>query len=142
MREEWEEYAPKLEPWKPFSPDGPALKELSDRGDLWIAVARVNGAMAAYLFWSFGRDLESKGHWIASQGLWFASRRFAGLQLGVKLLRWSLEDFRGRTGVPIELDLHAMTFGSGKRLDSLFRRLGARPLRIHWSLKLEPKDCS
>lgn len=139
LREEYEEHKDLLDLWKPHLPDFEALTEMARRAALVILVARVNGAMAGYLWWTLDVDVESKGHVIYRQGPLYVAKRFAKHGLGVKMLRLSLRRIEASISAPVELDLHHPPVGRGLRLDSLFRRLGAREVARHYRLKVEPK---
>ena len=60
---------------------------------------------------------------------------------GLRLFKESLRDMQARYPQVRSLDLHCPPFGRGKRLELLFKRLGATPVAIHYRLDLpEPSN--
>jgi len=139
LREEFAEYAGKLGVWKPHEPDTAVLEFLVAQGRLVLATARVNGVIGAYLMWLVDADVESRGHTVYRQGPFYAGRRFAKHGLGAKLLRRSLRQIRAGTDVPVEVDLHHPPVGAGLRLGGFFQALGARPVAVHYRLRIDPR---
>jgi len=140
MQEEFNEYANALGLWKPHEPDTDILEALVQRGLLVLMVARVNGAVGAYLWWVVDRDVESKGHTIYRQGPFYAATRFAKYSLGMKLLRRSLEMIRRNVVGSVEVDLHHPPTGRGAQLEKIFTAMGAREVATHYRLRVSQKD--
>lgn len=139
MQEEFNEYAGILGLWKPHAPDIGILEALVQRNLLVLMVARVNGAIGAYLGWIVDRDVESKGHTIYRQGPFYAAVRFAKYSLGVRLLRKSLQLIRCNVVGSVEVDLHHPPVGRGAQLGKLYEALGATKTDIHYRLKISRK---
>lgn len=99
----------------------PLFSVLDRMGALHIATARCNGRMFGYLMSVLSPSLESPDLLTAIQTPFFVAREFPGL--GMKLQRWAVTSLRER-GVG-EIYMRAGTRGSGPRLGSLYRRLGA-----------------
>jgi hypothetical protein len=102
-------------------------------GALQITTARSNGRMFGYLLTVIGPALESPDITSATNTFFYASREFPGL--GMKLQRASIEALRAR-GVT-EVLMRAGTRGSGPRLSTLYRRLGAQFCGDDYLLKLK-----
>lgn len=119
------------------SPDNYSLKNLPmmrllDRvGAMQITTARCNGRMFGYLMAVMCPSLESENVVSAMHTVFYASRDIPGL--GVRLQRWSVARLLEK-GVG-EIFLRAGTRGSGPRLGSLYRRLGAEDAGHLYMLK-------
>ena len=111
----------------------PMLRALDALGALSITTARCNGRMAGYLMAVYGPSLDSPDVTQAWNTIFFASDDFRGV--GMKLQRASLEALRAR-GVD-EVLMRAGVRGSGPRLGSLYRRLGAEDFGQVYRLQLE-----
>jgi GNAT superfamily N-acetyltransferase len=111
--------------------------ELMDRldraGVMQIITARSNGRMFGYLMTVFGPSLESVGGTEALNLTFFASPDFRGL--GMKLQRASAEALRKR-GIDAVF-LRAGVRGSGPRLGTLYRRMGAEDYGVMYKLDLK-----
>jgi hypothetical protein len=134
LREDYDEHKRVLRLWKPHEPDADILRELSLRGILLIAVARVNGSPKACCMWMLDVDLESKGSPMAHQGTFYATSVMTRLRLGLRLMTFSIAELR-RRGV-VEVELKHPVRGRGSRLSSLFLRMGARSANVTYLLKL------
>ena len=139
-RQEWEEYKGVLQLTREFALDEAKMAELSDNGFMHIYVARSNGALGGYLFWVLDYDLETSRS-LLRQGPWYVGRRHRMSISGLRLFKESLRDMQARYPQVRSLDLHCPPFGRGKRLELLFKRLGATPVAIHYRLDLpEPSN--
>ena len=127
------------------SPDDHARKNLSllqmldDTGGLQCLTARVNGRMFGYLMTVIGPSLESPDDLRGEHTTFFASPAIRGL--GMRLQRAALEKLRER-GVG-EVIMWAGQRGSGPRLGTFYRRLGAedferRLYKLNLELELMP----
>lgn len=99
----------------------PLMQKLEDIGCLQIMTARCNGKVFGYLMTVIAPSLESTETVTSVQTTFFASPLFKGL--GGKLQRASIEALRAK-GVN-EVQFHAGVRGSGPRMGTLYRRLGA-----------------
>jgi GNAT superfamily N-acetyltransferase len=121
------------------SPDDHARKNLSllqmldDTGGLQCLTARVNGRMFGYLMTVIGPSLESPDDLRGEHTTFFASPAIRGL--GMRLQRAALEKLRER-GVG-EVIMWAGQRGSGPRLGTFYRRLGAEDFGHLYKLNLE-----
>jgi len=98
------------------------LMQVLDRlGCMHIVTARSNGRMFGYLMSILSPSLEKRDLMTAVQTAFYVSPDFRGL--GPKMQRWSIDDLRSR-GVG-EIYMRAGTRGSGPRMGSLYRRMGA-----------------
>jgi hypothetical protein len=112
----------------------PMLRALDALGALSITTARSrNGLMHGYLMAVHGPSLDSPDVTQAWNTIFFASADCPGL--GMKLQRASLDALRAR-GVN-EVLMRAGMRGSGPRLGSFYRRLGAEDFGQVYRLQLE-----
>jgi hypothetical protein len=108
-------------------------ERLYDTGHLHTFTARSNGRMFAYLVSVIAPSLDSPDETLAEQTIFFADPNFPGL--GMKLQKAAIADLKAR-GVNRIL-MRAGHRGSGPRLGTLFRRLGAESFGNLYSLPLE-----
>ena len=134
-RQEWEEYRGVLQLTQEFCLDTTRMGLLYEQGLLHIYTARVNGAIAGYLLWVLDWDLEVSKSTLR-QGPWYVGRRFRASVSGLRLFENSLRELREKYPDISSLDLHCPPFGRGKRLELLFKRLGAKPVATHFRLDL------
>ena len=99
----------------------PLLQSLDDMGALQCLTARVNGRMFGYLMTVIGPSLDSPDVIQGEHTIFFASPDVR--HLGMRLQRAALEMLRQR-GVH-EVIMRAGHRGSGPRLGTFYRRLGA-----------------
>lgn len=99
----------------------PLLQALDDLGALQIMTARSNGRMFGYLMSVIAPSLDSPNVIQADHTIFFATPDVPGL--GMKLQRAALDALRAR-GVD-EVLMRAGHRGSGPRLGTFYRRLGA-----------------
>lgn len=99
----------------------PVLQAIDDLGFMQITTARSNGRMFGYLMTVISPSLDAPDVMDALHLPFFASPEFPGL--GMKLQRAAIDGLRAR-GVD-SLFMRAGTRGSGPRLGTLYRRLGA-----------------
>lgn len=97
------------------------MREMEQAGRLQITTGRCNGRMFGYLMATIGPSLEAPDRVSAAHTINFASPDMPGL--GMKMQRASIEALRNQ-GVD-EIFLHAGVRGSGPRMGTLFKRLGA-----------------
>jgi GNAT superfamily N-acetyltransferase len=120
------------------SPDDHALKNLpllellDDAGLLQTMTARSNGRMFGYLMTALGPTLDAEGVTQGWHTIFFVSPDMPGL--GMKLQRAALDGLRER-GVD-EVVMRAGHRGSGPRLGTFYRRLGAEPFGELYKLEL------
>lgn len=109
------------------APDGwtlkniPLMQQLHGAGRMQIMTARCNGRMVGYLVSLISPSMASEGIVSASHTTFFASPDFPGV--GMKLQRSALSTLKGK-GVD-EVFMQDGIRGSGGRLHSMYRRLGA-----------------
>jgi GNAT superfamily N-acetyltransferase len=111
----------------------PLIIRLDDLGALQILTARVNGRMFGYLMTVVAPSLDSPDIIQAEHTIFFASPAIRGL--GMRLQRAALEALRAR-GVTQVL-MRAGHRGSGPRLGTFYRRLGAEEFGQLYRLELE-----
>lgn len=111
----------------------PLLERLDDLGFLQCLTARCNGRMFGYLMSILGPSLDSQHQIEALHTIFFASPDAPGL--GMRLQRAAIEALRER-GVT-DLYLRAGHRGSGPRLGTLYRRLGAAEFGQLYRLELQ-----
>lgn len=99
----------------------PLMRTLHEAGSLQIMSARCNGRMFGYLVSILSPSLASPDLLTASHTTFFASPDFPGL--GLKLQRAALKPLRER-GVG-EIFMQAGLRGSGERIASIYKRMGA-----------------
>lgn len=121
------------------SPDNLAEKNLAllqaneDAGGLQVTVARSNGRVFGYLVTGIGPSAEAEGRLWACHSAFYASPDYPGL--GLKLQRKAAEGLRAR-GVH-EVVMRAGVRGSGERVSTLYRRIGAQPFGTFYHLDLQ-----
>lgn len=121
------------------SPDDHARKNISllecldDLGILHVLTARQNGRMFGYLMSVVAPSLDSPDIVQAEHTIFFASPAIRGL--GMRLQRAALDALRAR-GVN-HVIMRAGHRGSGPRLGSFYRRLGAEEFGQLYRLELE-----
>lgn len=111
----------------------PALQELDDVGALQIITARSNGRMFGYLMSVVVPSLDSPDLTVAEHTIFFASSAIRGL--GMKLQREALKALRERD-VDVVL-FRAGHRGSGPRLGTFYRRLGAEEFGQMYRMELK-----
>lgn len=99
------------------------MQALEDIGCLQVMTARSNGRMFGYLMTVMGPSLESRDLKMATHTTFYRDASFKGL--GTKLLKTS-NDALVSKGVS-EIHFRAGVRGSGPRLGSLYKRMGAEP---------------
>ena len=119
-------------PGDQFKKNLPLFQALSKLGMLQITTARSNGRMFGYLMTVIAPSLDAEGVTMAENAMFFASPDAPGL--GMRLQRASIEALRAR-GVQ-EVQLRAGIRGSGPRLGTIYRRLGAEHFGELYRLKL------
>jgi len=110
----------------------PLLRSLDSIGALQIMTARSNGRIFGYLMSIVAPSLDSPDMTIAEHTIFFASPDIRGL--GMKLQRAALDALRSR-GVDDVL-MRAGVRGSGPRLGTIYRRLGAEDFGQLYRLSL------
>jgi GNAT superfamily N-acetyltransferase len=111
----------------------PLLQLLDDVGMMQCLTARANGRMFGYLMTLVAPSMDSPDVIQGEHTLFFASPAIRGL--GMRLQRAALETLRKR-GVH-EVIMRAGHRGSGPRLGTFYRRLGAEPFGQMYRLQLE-----
>lgn len=109
------------------------MRHLNDLGALQILTARSNGRMFGYLLTIISPSLEARDLTTAIPTAFYASPEFPGL--GMKLQRESLARLR-EMGVG-EVFFRAGPRGSGPKLATMYRRLGAQDDGQIFRMKLE-----
>jgi GNAT superfamily N-acetyltransferase len=109
------------------------LQWLDDGGELQCLTARCNGRMFGYLMSVICQSLDAPGERHAMHTIFFASPTIPGL--GMRLQRAAIAELRKR-GVN-ELQMRASHRGSGPRLGTFYRRLGAEEFGQLYRLRLE-----
>jgi GNAT superfamily N-acetyltransferase len=110
----------------------PLLAELDDIGALQCLTARIQQRMVGYLMTVIGPSLDAPDKIIGEHTIFFASPDVRGL--GMRLQRAALDALRAR-GVD-EVTLRAGHRGSGPRLGTFYRRLGAEPFGNLYRLEI------
>jgi len=110
----------------------PLLQTLDDAGMLQTITARMNGRMFGYLMTVVGPTLDAPDVRQGWHTIFFASPDMPGL--GMRLQRAALEALRER-GVD-EVIMRAGHRGSGPRLGTIYRRLGAEDFGQLYRLEL------
>jgi hypothetical protein len=113
----------------------PLMKSIYDAGFMQIVTARSNGRMFGYLMTVIAPSLTSAGKTTAASTTFYASPDAPGL--GLKLQRANAKILKER-GVD-HVMLQAGSRGSGPRLATMFKRLGAQDDGQMFRLQLE--DC-
>lgn len=111
----------------------PILERLDELGALQTMTARSNGRMFGYLMTVIGPSLDERDRLAGFHTIFFASPLIHGL--GMKLQRAALDALRQR-GVA-EVQMRAGHRGSGPRLGTFYRRLGAEEFGQLYRLELE-----
>jgi len=111
----------------------PLLQALDGIGALQCLTARCNGRMLGYLMTVIGPSLDSPHIIQGEHQIFFASSAIRGL--GIRLQRAALDALRAR-GVH-EVIMRAGHRGSGPRLGTFYRRLGAEEFGQMYKLELE-----
>lgn len=109
------------------------MRSLEQLGRLQVVTARSNGRMFGYLVTVFGPSLEQVDRISATNTLFYAAEEMPGAGLRMQRLALALLKAKGVS----EVILHAGIRGSGPRMGSLFRRLGATELGSVYRLDLE-----
>lgn len=123
-----------VEEKRKFQLDLDLMRYASKCGNLRVYTARVDGVLAGYCTWNVQYDVESKGLLIATQGAWYTGPAFSAHGLGLRLFKWSLSELK-TLGVQCVFPHHRMQGrGIESRLGRWFRRLGAKPIKIEYSL--------
>lgn len=97
------------------------MRHANERGNLQVITARSNGRVFGYLMAAIAESFDAVGAFEGVHLAFYASPEFPGL--GLKLQRASIDALRAK-GVG-DLYLRAGSRGSGPRLGSMYRRLGA-----------------
>ena len=111
----------------------PLFRRLDEIGALHVWTARSNGRLFGYLVSVLAPSLDKPDERCAEQTIFFADPSWP--RLGMKTQRTALDDLRAR-GIDRVL-MRAGHRGSGPRLGTMFRRLGAEPFGELWNLPLE-----
>lgn len=119
---------------RPYRLDEPSMRAMCAAGILRITTARLDGILAGYCMWQVIPDVESAGMLIAQHGPWFVRKRYARLQLGIKLFDASIADLRA-LGVSQAFPHHRL-LGRGAKLGTFYRRRGAVETQRTYSLSL------
>jgi len=108
------------------------MQSYEDLGALQVTVARYNGKVFGYLVTILGESLESSGRRTGCHTAFFSSTDFPGL--GLKLQRKALEGLKDK-GV-YEVVMRAGVRGSGDKVSSLYKRIGAEPFGTYYRIQL------
>ena len=111
----------------------PLMRKLYDAGFMQITTARCNGRMFGYLAAFIHPSLESASLISGLHTTFYVSKDTPGL--GLKLQRASVAALRERGAG--EIVLHEGVRGSGPRMGSLYRRLGAKEFGHLYRLEFE-----
>lgn len=111
----------------------PVMRKLYDLGMAQFMIGRSNGKAFGYLVSFISPSLEAADRSIAHHSLFYAAPECAGL--GLKLQRAALEMLKLK-GVH-EVFMRAGIRGSGDRMGSLYRRIGAQNFGEMYRLELE-----
>jgi hypothetical protein len=109
------------------------LQRLDDIGALQCVAARSNGRVFGYLMTLISPSLDDHGAIRAHHMPFYADTAFPGL--GMRLQRFARDALKER-GVT-EIIMHAGVRGSGPRLGTLYRRLGAEDFGQLYRLNME-----
>lgn len=121
-----------VEPRRHFELDSGLMTFGSKIGNLRIYTARVNEALVGYCTWNVQYDVESKGLLIATQGAWYMAPGHG--RLGLRLYKFTLDALRA-LGVRCVYPHHRLQGrGDIDRLGPWFQHLGAKPIKIEYSL--------
>jgi len=108
------------------------MRKLDGLGLVQMTTARANGRLFGYVFALLSPSLESPDRLVGTHTLFYADKAFKGL--GLRLQRASVEGLRQK-GVD-EIFFRAGVRGSGPRLGTIYRRLGAEPFGEAFRLPL------
>lgn len=111
------------------------MQQLDETGHLQVTTARCNGRLFGYLVATISPSLESPETTAGIHTMFFCDPSVKGL--GMKLQRASVEALRER-GVD-EIYFHAGVRGSGPRLGTIYKRLGAEQFGSVYKLSLTNK---
>lgn len=118
---------------RPYDPDAAGLASLNSDGVLHLLTGReASGRLVGYFTWNVYHDLESMHLIIALQGAWYVAESHRRTRLGVRLFDESLHHLRN-LGVS-NIFLHHRTQGAGANIGRFFRRRGATPMQVNYSL--------
>lgn len=109
------------------------FQALDDIGVLHVFTSRSNGRMFSYLVSVISPSLDSPHETLAEQTIFFADPVFPGL--GMKTQNAAIADLKAM-GIDRVL-MRAGHRGSGPRLGSMFRRMGAEPFGSLYNLSLK-----
>jgi GNAT superfamily N-acetyltransferase len=112
----------------------PVMERLSRAGAVQLMTARMNGRMLGYLTAILVPSLSVCDELLATQLSFFVSPDAGGLQLGRRLQRAAVGRARERGAA--KMYMRAGVLGSGRRLGSLYRRMGASDFGQLWELDL------
>lgn len=110
----------------------PLFLAYEEAGALQVTVARSNGRVFGYLITILGESFEEVGKLTGCHTVFYASPDYPGL--GLKLQRKAIEGLRER-GVH-EVVMRAGVRGSGERIASLYKRIGAEPVGAFYRLQI------
>ncbi len=108
---------------QPYDLDIPTITALDRTGQLAIFTARLLGKLVGYLAFIITPNLESRGLRIGFRNTFYVMPQHRGF--GLRLHRFAIDELR-RRGIK-HFSLRVGTRGSGPKLKSLYRRLGAKP---------------
>ena len=124
-----------------FRPDEQMLEKLHSMGLLLVASARIDGRLMGFLSWTREQNVESRGAHLVRMGATYVKPEAAGLRLGVKLFRFSLEAFKVSLA-PIRVICHHPPEGRGSKLAGLFAHLGLVKSSVEYSTFLSSSRSS
>lgn len=110
----------------------PLFRRLDELGALHVWVGRSNGRIFSYLVSVLAPSLDKPGERCAEQTIFFADPSWP--RLGMKTQRTAIDDLRAR-GID-RVVMRAGHRGSGPRLGTMFRRMGAEPFGQLFNLTL------
>lgn len=108
------------------------MARLSDAGVLKLVTARLDGRMVGYYTWNVSLDVESAGLMIAQQGAWYVEEGHP--RLAIQMFDASVSELR-KLGVRFAYPHHRLQ-GRGANIGKFFKRCGAKPIQITYSLEL------
>jgi len=123
-----------VEPRRRLALDLATLSKMDQLGAMRVYTARAGEAktLVGYCTWNVEFDVESYGLLIARQGAWYVSPKAPGA--GLRLFKFALADLK-RAGVKCTFPHHRLQGrGTEARLGAWFRRLGAKPIQLDYSL--------
>lgn len=112
----------------------PLMRRLAESCQLQVVTARANGRLFGYLMTAIFPSLDSPDVLSAWHTTFFASPDIPGL--GLRLQRESVRLLREK-GIAGEVILRAGTRGSGPRLGSMYKRMGAEDFGTLYRLNLK-----